>query len=92
MAGDRRDDDIERIGELLGDAFDSVVIYQTVTARGRKPGETGGVLRQGLEKGRRVKNVLEIEDPKMATAFVLDQVEDGDLLLLQADAIDTTME
>lgn len=92
MAGDRRDDDIERIGELLGDAFDSVVIYETVTARGRKPGETGGVLRQGLEKGRRVGSVVEIEDPKKATSFVLDQVGPGDLLLLQADAIDTTME
>ncbi len=92
MAGDRRDEDIERVGEILGKSFDQVIIYETVTARGRKLGETANLLRQGLDRGNRVTSVNEIADPREALEYSLDLVEPGDILLLQADAIDTTME
>ncbi len=92
MAGDRRDDDIQRVGEILGDSFDRVVIYETVTARGRKPGETANILRQGLDRGDRVSMIEEIGDSRTALEHSLDLVKAGDILLLQADAIDTTME
>ncbi|MHA0110849.1 glutamate ligase domain-containing protein, partial [Klebsiella pneumoniae] len=38
-AGDRRDVDITRQTELLGDAFDEVVLYQDQCQRGREDGE-----------------------------------------------------
>ena len=92
MAGDRRDEDIEHIGELLGENFDNVIIYETVTARGREAGETGAILRKGLDRGWRVDRIVDIADAREATEFALDTVQPGDILLLQADAVDTTME
>ncbi|MBL8480630.1 MAG: cyanophycin synthetase, partial [Rhodocyclaceae bacterium] len=38
-AGDRRDEDIRRQTELLGDAFDEVILYQDQCQRGRADGE-----------------------------------------------------
>ncbi|HRE03912.1 MAG TPA: cyanophycin synthetase, partial [Ilumatobacteraceae bacterium] len=38
-AGDRRDEDIRRQTEILGSAFDRVVLYQDQCQRGRADGE-----------------------------------------------------
>ncbi|MEK6799558.1 MAG: enoyl-CoA hydratase/isomerase family protein, partial [Planctomycetota bacterium] len=38
-AGDRRDADIRRQSEILGDAFDEVILYQDQCQRGRADGE-----------------------------------------------------
>ena len=88
MAGDRRDSDIEHIGELLGDYYDHVILYEAATIRGRFPGEIAGILRQGLARGERVTEIEEIDDPIEATRHSLDLVQAGDILLLQADAVD----
>ncbi len=48
VAGDRRDCDIMRQGELLGGAFDRVLLYEDHYLRGRPPGEIIGLLRAGL--------------------------------------------
>ena len=39
-AGDRRDEDIRQQTEILGDAFDQVVLYQDQCQRGRADGDT----------------------------------------------------
>jgi cyanophycin synthetase len=46
-AGDRRDDDIRQQTEILGDAFDDVILYQDACQRGREDGEVIGLLRPG---------------------------------------------
>ena len=38
-AGDRRDGDMVRQGELLAESFDRVILYEDHYVRGRKPGE-----------------------------------------------------
>ncbi|MCC7153170.1 MAG: cyanophycin synthetase [Bryobacterales bacterium] len=88
MAGDRRDSDIEQIGEMLGDSYDRVILYEAATMRGRAPGEIAIILRQGLAHGERVLEIDEIDDPIEATRHALDLVQEDDILLLQADAID----
>ena len=45
-AGDRRDEDIRRQTEILGEAFDHVVLYQDQCQRGRADGEVLALLRQ----------------------------------------------
>ncbi len=47
-AGDRRDQDIREQTEILGDAFDTVVLYQDQCQRGRADGEVLALLRDGL--------------------------------------------
>ena len=60
-AGDRRDGDLIRQGELLGDAFDRVILYEEEGCiRGRKDGEIIALFRRGLSGRRRVKKIEEV--------------------------------
>ena len=47
-AGDRRDQDIRQQTEILGDAFDEVMLYEDQCQRGRSDGEVIALLREGL--------------------------------------------
>ena len=49
-AGDRRDCDMIGQGELLGEAFDRVILYEDHYLRGRPEGEIIGLFRKGVEK------------------------------------------
>jgi cyanophycin synthetase len=91
-AGDRRDCDLVALGELLGAGFDRVLIYEDHYVRGRKPGEITALIRQGMETGRRVEEVVAIHGALKALETALRQVQPGDLVLLQADEIDETVE
>ena len=73
-AGDRRDCDIIRQGELLGAAFDRVVLYEDHYLRGRVPGEIMGLLRKGLNSATRTKEIVEVRGATNAaeTALELD--------------------
>ena len=81
-----------RQGEMLGDAFDRVVVYEDHYVRGRAPGEIMDLFQQGLAKGRRVREVVPIQGWAVAAEDALKRLKSGDLLLLQADTIDAAME
>ncbi|HTN76919.1 MAG TPA: cyanophycin synthetase [Pirellulaceae bacterium] len=91
-AGDRRDVDIVRQGELLGQAFDSVILYEDQYLRGRTAGEITALFRQGLEAdGHRAKEVHEVQGWRNAAALALQNLKPGDLLLVQADVVDESV-
>ncbi len=71
-AGDRRDCDIIRQGELLGAAFDRVVLYEDHYLRGRNPGEIMGLLRKGLSSATRTKEIVEIRGATNAAETALE--------------------
>ena len=91
-AGDRRDCDMVRQGELLGDAFDRVILYEDHYLRGRAEGEIMRLFREGLEGGQRVADVQEFRGNIRAIESALRHVRPGELLVVQADKIDETME
>jgi cyanophycin synthetase len=91
MAGDRRDIDIINMGELLGNAFDRVILYEAHTVRGRAPGKIAELMREGLARGKRVEQVDEIEGAVESMEFALNTVQPEELLLLQADTIDESV-
>jgi cyanophycin synthetase len=91
VAGDRRDIDMIRQGELLGNAFDRVILYEDHYVRGRQPGEIMSRLREGLAKGRRVQNVEEVYGAVKAIDMALESLLAGELMLLQADTVDETV-
>lgn len=91
-AGDRRDCDMVRQGELLGHAFDKVILYEDHYLRGREPGEIMGLFRKGLTGGSRVGEVVEIQGALRSVEAALRCVQPGDLLMIQADVIDETVE
>lgn len=90
-AGDRRDCDIIRQGELLGAAFDRVVLYEDHYLRGRAPGEIMGLLRKGLDSAARTKEIIEVRGATNAAETALGSATPGELLLLQADTVDETI-
>jgi cyanophycin synthetase len=92
-AGDRRDGDLLRQGELLGDAFDRVILYEEEhCARGRRDGEIIGLFRRGLSGRRRVKTIEEVRGAVRAVQVALESARPGELLLVQVDRVDETVE
>lgn len=90
-AGDRRDVDIIRQTELLGDAFDDVVLYQDQCQRGRVDGEVIALLRQGLEKATRTRNIKEINGEFLAIDTALADLQPGDLCLILIDQVEEAL-
>jgi cyanophycin synthetase len=93
-AGDRRNEDLLRQGELLGKTFDRIVIYEDAYRRGRSPGEITRLIAEGIVRTEHSKRRAIVEsggDWETSAATVLDAVKPGDLVLLQPDTIEQTM-
>jgi len=90
-AGDRRDQDISQQTEILGRAFDDVLLYQDQCQRGRADGEVIALLRAGLQGATRTSHVEEINGEFVAIDRALDRLEDGDLCLILIDQVDAAL-
>lgn len=91
-AGDRRDQDIRQQTEILGNAFDDVVLYQDACQRGRVDGEVIGLLRQGLKNAKRTQHISEITGEFIAIDHALDKVGEGDLCLILVDQVEEALQ
>jgi cyanophycin synthetase len=85
--GDRRDEDIRAVG-ALGAPLDVVILKEDPTIRrGRAPGETIRLLREGLDAAGTRALVIEALDETLAAAALLDLLREGDLaIFVAADA------
>jgi cyanophycin synthetase len=90
-AGDRRDEDIRQQTEILGDAFDEVLLYQDACQRGRADGEVLGLLREGLTGARRTTGIEEIRGEFVAIDTALSRLKTGDLCLILIDQVDEAL-
>ncbi|MBL8483566.1 MAG: cyanophycin synthetase, partial [Rhodocyclaceae bacterium] len=90
-AGDRRDEDIRRQTELLGDAFDEVILYQDQCQRGRADGEVVALLRAGLANAQRARQVQEIRGEFAAIDTALARLAAGDLCLILVDQVEDAL-
>ncbi|MBC7206877.1 MAG: cyanophycin synthetase, partial [Methyloversatilis sp.] len=90
-AGDRRDEDIRKQTQILGAAFDSVVLYQDQCQRGRKDGEVIALLREGLEGASRTREVCDINGEFVAIDHALARLESGDLCLILIDQVEEAL-
>lgn len=90
-AGDRRDVDIIRQSEIVGDAFDHVILYQDQCQRGRSDGEVLALLQQGLVNAKRAKQIDEIRGEFLAIDTALSQLQPGDLCLILIDQVDEAL-
>ncbi|MDN4059001.1 cyanophycin synthetase [Massilia sp. YIM B02769] len=90
-AGDRRDQDISQQTEILGAAFDDVLLYEDQCQRGRADGEVVALLRQGLQGASRTQHVEEIYGEFVAIDRALERLSDGDLCLILIDQVDEAL-
>jgi cyanophycin synthetase len=90
-AGDRRDQDIRQQTEILGAAFDEVLLYQDQCQRGREDGEVVALLRQGLVGAKRTSYVDEINGEFVAIDKALARLSEGDLCLILIDQVEEAL-
>lgn len=91
-AGDRRDVDMIRQGEILANHFDRVILYEDNYLRGRQPGEIMTLFKKGMEGGKRVKEIHEVTGWQNAVDRALKLIRKGEFLLMQADVIDEAVQ
>ncbi|SFZ75831.1 cyanophycin synthetase [Chitinimonas taiwanensis] len=90
-AGDRRDEDIRQQTEILGAAFEEVLLYQDACQRGRADGEVIGLLREGLRGAARVEHVAEIQGEFQAIDTALARLQPGGLCLILVDQVEAAL-
>ena len=90
-AGDRRDEDIRQQTEILGDAFDNVILYQDACQRGRADGEVVALLRAGLANAKRTSKVDEINGEFIAIDTAMERLGSGDLCLILVDQVEESL-
>jgi len=90
-AGDRRDEDIREQTQILGQAFDDVILYQDAAQRGRTDGEVIALLKQGLEGATRTKYITEIHGEFAAIDHALERLQPGDLCLVLVDQVEEAL-
>jgi cyanophycin synthetase len=90
-AGDRRDQDIRDQTQILGTAFDDVLLYEDACQRGRSDGEVLQLLRQGLEGATRTRYIEEIHGEFKAIDTALARLSPGDLCLILVDQVEAAL-
>src|SRR5690606_4171524 len=86
-AGDRRDEDIRQQAQILGDAFDEVILYEDQCQRGRVDGEVIALLREGLTNARRTTAIREVRGEFAAIDLALAGLSEGELCLILIDQV-----
>jgi cyanophycin synthetase len=90
-AGDRRDQDIRDQTQILGTAFDEVILYQDACQRGRSDGEVIQLLREGLNGASRTTHVQDIQGEFNAIDTALARLSPGDLCLILIDQVEAAL-
>lgn len=90
-AGDRRDEDIRQQTRILGEAFDTVILYQDQCQRGREDGEVLALLREGLEGASKTQAIEEIRGEFLAIDTALAKLEPNDLCLILIDQVEESL-
>jgi cyanophycin synthetase len=90
-AGDRRDQDIRDQTQILGKAFDEVLLYQDACQRGREDGEVLGLLREGLQGAVRTTHIQDIQGEFNAIDVALSRLSPGDLCLILIDQVEEAL-
>ncbi len=90
-AGDRRDQDIRQMTEILGDTFDEVVMFEDQCQRGRSDGEVMALLREGLVGAKKATQRFEIYGEFLAIDQAMDALTEGELCLILVDQVEEAM-
>ena len=86
--GDRRDQDIEAIGEIAAGHFDYYICRSDDNPRGRAPDEVPRMLETALlAQGVKHDQIEVVVEEELAVSAALRRAEPGDLVLIFADAI-----
>ena len=89
--GNRRDEDLRGLGAQLAKMHDSLYICET-DPRGRALGEAAGLLHDGAESANQDCHTEIVMNEQQAVERALDEAEEGDLLVLLVEDIDSAIQ
>ena len=93
VPGDRKDDDIVKIGRMAGASFDQVIIKEDHDLRGREPQEVADLLREAvLDSGLSEERINIILDEKEALYRALDSSNSGDVIAVFFEKMEALVE
>jgi len=91
VAGDRRDEDIRRMGELAAATFDDLIVREDELRRGRPVGEGARILSEGAQAGGLApERITTILSEREAVEQGLRQAQPGDLVIFLATEVEDT--
>ena len=83
VPGDRRDEDIIKVGEIAAKGFDMVYVKEDIDKRGRRPGEVARLLEKGLFIGGMPKeNIKIILSETEALKSAMAEAKPGDIIAI----------
>jgi len=85
--GDRREEDIEEIGEIAAMMFDEVIIRQDKNLRGRTEQELIDLLMNGIKRHDPNKKVLLFKSEAEAITFAIENAKPGSLITMCSDVV-----
>jgi cyanophycin synthetase len=91
-AGDRRDEDIIRQAQILGDFFQEIYIYEDKCTRGRADGEVIRLMRDGFVQSKGTPRIIQLSGELRSIGAAIGSLEPGDLLLCQVDQVELALE
>ncbi|MGE5473429.1 MAG: cyanophycin synthetase [Ignavibacteriales bacterium] len=93
VPGDRRDEDIRKIGEISGKSFDSIIIKEDYNLRGRKPMEVANTILDGaIRAGMQREKIRVIPNERDAFIHALNDTQNGDVLAVFFEQMDTLVD
>ena len=93
VAGDRRDEDILRMGAIAAGAFDEVIVREDAYRRGRPEGEGARLIEQGaLRAGFRASRLRTLLHEPDAVEAALRLARQGDLVVILATEVEHVWE
>lgn len=85
IPGDRRDDDIRRMGRIAASAFDRLIFRESPDRRGRNPGVVNRLLIEGaMSAGFAAHDIVAVDTEEEATDICLSLACRGDVVVLMA--------
>jgi cyanophycin synthetase len=90
--GDRRDEDLRGVGRRCA-GLDYVILKEDENRRGRQPGEISRVIGEGLADAGIGPGLVEtVYSEREAVAHAVDQMSDGDLVVVLVDDVPAVLE
>ena len=69
-----------------------MILYEGDYCRGREPGDIIRLLMEGLKNAPRTTEIIPVQGAIPATELALKLVQPGELLVIQADVVDDTVQ
>lgn len=85
--GDRKDEDIFRIGQIAGKLFDQVIIRHDKDLRGRTPEELSELLIKGVKNINQHATIEIISDAEMAMQYAMSIAKQGAFIFISSELV-----